>query len=85
MSRSPFVLALFAVVTVVSCKEKTMEELRADGYQCVTKGSGGSTSPKEKEHCFVCPDNATMMKCIQNPLTSGCKESTQGICHPNPK
>ena len=82
--RSSLVIAVVALA-LASCKGKTMEELRADGYQCVTKGGGGSMSMKEKEHCFVCDDNATMMKCISNPLTSGCKETTQGACQPNPK
>jgi hypothetical protein len=64
---------------------KTVDDLRVDGFQC-RQGLGGPGSvPKGKEHCFICDDNDSMIKCTKNPLTSGCREVKQAECMPPPK
>ena len=65
--------ALTCAVLALSCKE----------------GSGatdeaGKPLPKlvckMNNQCWICPDDDAMKKCIINPATSGCKQSTTGEC-----
>lgn len=45
---------------------------------------GGKPAPKlickMNNQCWICPDDDAMKKCIINPATSGCKQSTTGEC-----
>jgi hypothetical protein len=73
------VLSLLPVVAIVvsasACKDK-LQQMKEDGIACARDKStliAQPTSPKQ--HCFVCNDNDSMMKCTTNPLTSGCTET----------
>ena len=74
------VIAAVAVAVLgTGCnKGKTLEQLRADGISCTKAGAGAGFVSKGTEHCFVCPDDASMAKCSSNPLESGCKEDPTG-------
>lgn len=73
----------FVLAALASCdKGTTMDQLRTDGFQCLRQGGGAGGAPKDKQHCFVCTDDASMMKCGRDPLTSGCKEVPHAECKP---
>jgi hypothetical protein len=83
MLRQPIVLGFVVTLFVLACnKGPSLEQLRMDGYQCLKKGGGAGGVPKGKEHCFMCTDQDSMMKCTTNPLTSGCKEVPLAECKP---
>jgi hypothetical protein len=69
---------LFVVAIVASgsaCKDK-LQQMKEDGIACSRdKTSFMSGKDKPNQHCFVCTDNDSMMKCTTNPLTSGCTET----------
>lgn len=74
---------LFVLGALASCDKGTnLEQLRTDGYQCLRKGGGVGGAPKGKEHCFVCSDDESMMKCGRDPLASRCKEVPHAECKP---
>ena len=72
------VLSLFAFVGIVvsfgACKDK-LQELKEDGIACSRDKTFMTGKDTPKQHCFVCSDDASMMKCTTNPLTSGCTET----------
>ncbi len=79
MSRAILSVASVGVAVLVASstgcdKGGDLEKLRKDGYGCTKAGAGAMFAPKPGEHCFVCPDDASMAKCQTNPVTSGCKE-----------
>ncbi len=49
-------------------------------------GGGADSGPVKKfickmnQQCWICPDDSAMKKCIINPATSGCTQSTSGDC-----
>lgn len=68
-------IVLFAIFAAAACnKGPSLEQLQKDGYQCSREGTSGGFVAQAKNHCFSCPDDASMSKCGANPLTSGCKE-----------
>jgi hypothetical protein len=80
MRTLPWVLS--GVLAVAACGNKAakLEQIRKDGFGCNLKGGGAGVVPKAGEHCFTCPDSASMEKCAQNPLESGCVESAPETC-----
>jgi len=75
-------LILFvALAAAAGCnKGKSLAEIQKDGFGCVKAGGGAAFVPKPGEHCFQCSDDASMAKCPENPLTSGCKEVPLDSC-----
>jgi hypothetical protein len=73
------VVALVVFASLAGCnKGDSFDKIRSDGFGCTKVGAGAMFVPKPGEHCFVCPDDTSMSKCAQNPLTSGCKEDPNG-------
>ena len=73
------VISFFAIATAVvsasACKDK-LQQLKEDGISCARdKARLIPQKDQPKLHCFVCNDNDSMMKCSNNPLTSGCTET----------
>jgi len=68
-----FLLVAAAVVSISACKDK-LQQLKEDGIACSRDKSFMTGKDSPKQHCFTCPDDASMMKCTTNPLTSGCSE-----------
>ena len=71
-------ISVFAVTVIVvlttACKDK-LEEMKQDGIQCARdKSMLLQQKDSPKQHCFLCNDDSSMMKCPTNPLTSGCTE-----------
>jgi hypothetical protein len=76
-------ISLVLGALVAACdKGADLNQIRADGFQCLMKGGGVGGAPKDKQHCFVCTDQDSMLKCGKNPLTSGCKEVPHAECKP---
>ena len=69
-----FVAVLAVVVSASACKDN-LKQLQEDGISCSRDKSFMTGKDTPKQHCFVCPDDASMMKCTTNPLTSGCTET----------
>jgi len=70
---------LILALAIAGCnKGPSLAQLQKDGYGCGLKNGGASFVAKPGEHCFECPDSASMQKCTQNPIDSGCKEVTCG-------
>jgi len=67
-------LAMAVSLSSTSCKESGGEATGADG------GKVTRLVCKLNNQCWICPDEAAMKKCIINPVTSGCKQSTSGDC-----
>jgi hypothetical protein len=69
-------LVLVAVVVSASaCKDK-LAQMKQDGIACARdKSTLLLQKDTPNQHCFVCNDNDSMMKCANDPLTSGCTES----------
>ena len=72
---------LFVAAIVVSafslgaCKDK-LQQMKEDGIACARdKAMLIPQKDKPNQHCFLCNDNDSMMKCSTNPLTSGCTET----------
>lgn len=80
MNRRVVVSSAAAVLVVVAgCKSHpSPEQIRKDGYGCTTPNAGAKMVQKKGEHCFVCSDGSTMLKCTLDPLNSGCKEDPTG-------
>jgi hypothetical protein len=78
-------VGLVVVSLAAGCdKGSDLAKLQTDGYGCTKAGAGATFIPKPGEHCFVCPDDATIAKCAKNPVTSGCKEDPTA-CGKSPK
>ena len=76
-------VALLVVSSGGCSKGDSLEKIRADGFGCSKAGASGAVMiSKPGEHCFVCPDDASMAKCSTNPLTSGCKEDPSACKQP---
>jgi hypothetical protein len=74
-------ILLVALVSAAGCtKGKSLADIQKDGYGCTKQGGGAAFVPKPGEHCFQCPDDASLQKCGENPLTSGCKEVDIASC-----
>jgi hypothetical protein len=71
-------LSLLAIVAIVvsasACKDK-LQQLREDGIACSRDKTFMTGKDTPKQHCFVCNDDTSMMKCTTDPLTSGCTET----------
>jgi hypothetical protein len=67
--------AFIAAIVVFSsaCKDK-LQQLKEDGIACSRDKTFMTGKDTPKQHCFTCSDNDSMMKCTNNPLTSGCTE-----------
>jgi len=70
-------LAALTSLLALSCKDPGAGGAGADGGE-------GKKAPKlickMNNQCWICPDDAAMKKCIINPTTSGCKQSSEGEC-----
>lgn len=71
-------LALATMCLVPACKDK----------DSATTGDGGAEAggkPKKltcrmEKQCWICPDEASIKKCIINPVTSGCTKASDSDC-----
>jgi hypothetical protein len=74
MLRRTIVFLFIASLAAVSCKESGGD----------ATGDGGAKAPKlickMNNQCWICPSDDAMKKCIINPVTSGCKQSTESEC-----
>lgn len=73
---------IILLVAIAGCTSKgsSLAQLQKDGYGCTKAGAAAAFVPKAGEHCFMCPDDASLSKCSQNPLESGCKEVDAASC-----
>jgi hypothetical protein len=70
-----FVAVTAILVSASACKDK-LQQMKEDGIACSRdKGTFGKSKDSPNQHCFVCNDNDSMMKCTTNPITSGCTET----------
>jgi len=69
-----FLAVAAIVVSASACKDK-LQQIKEDGFACSRDKSFMTGKDTPKQHCFVCSDNDSMMKCGTNPITSGCTET----------
>jgi hypothetical protein len=69
-------LAALTALLLLSCKDEGPGGAGADG------GKAPKLICKVNDQCLICPDDASLKKCIINPTTSGCKIATSGECSP---
>lgn len=67
-------LAMAVALSSTACKDAGSGATDADGGKVIKHIC------KMNNQCWICPDEAAMKKCIINPVTSGCKQSTSGDC-----
>ena len=70
------VLFVAAIVLSASACEDKLQRMKKDGIACARdKAMLIPQKDKPNQHCFLCNDNDSMMKCTTNPTTSGCTET----------